>query len=139
MNLKRVLDIYDIIKNRLPSTFPQPKLAFYQDEECLLDNTEETKKEDEVIYAVVCPDTNTINLPMNLTIEYIKENGETFTKNVPITKQTDYEIAHTLFHELAHLYFGERYGYNSKQYNDEKKCDNFANRWIRVFKKEKLL
>ena len=45
MNLKRILDIYNVIKGRLPKTYPKPKLAFFEDEECLLTNNIEIQKE----------------------------------------------------------------------------------------------
>ena len=139
MNLNRIMDIYEIIKKRLPSTYPRPKLAFFEDEESMLDNTQMEKIEEENVYAVVTPDTTTINLPMNMQMEHTNKAGELIKKKVPITKETDYSLAHTLIHELAHLYAGERYGYGSKKYNDEQYCNNFAARWIRVLKKEKLL
>jgi hypothetical protein len=140
MNLKRVFDIYEMIKKRIPQTYPRPKLAFYEDEDCMLDNTRTTKGEDELtVYAVVDPDTATINLPMNLTFEHINKHKEVVIKKVPITKQTDEEIANTLLHEIGHLYAGDRYGYKSKQYSDEQYCNNFASRWVRVLRKEKLL
>lgn len=140
MNLKRVIDIYEIIKERLPSTYPRPKLAFYEDEECMLDNTDTKMDKDEVnVYAIINPDTDTINLPLTMQMEHTNKAGETIKKKVPITKQSDDEIAHTLLHEIAHAYFGERYGYSSKQYSDENACNTFAARWIRVLCKEKLL
>jgi hypothetical protein len=139
MNLKRVIDVYEVIKNRLPKTFPRAKLAFYETEQCMIDNADITKEEDETVEAVVMPDTETIGLPMNITIECEDKNGETVSKVVPITKQTDEELAFLLLHESGHLVMGQRYGYSSPQYNDEKKCDAFARRWLKVLKKEKLI
>jgi len=140
MNLKRVIDIYDIIKERLPSTYPRPKLAFFEDEACMLDNTDtELNIEDANVYAIINPATSTINLPMSMQMEHTNRSGEVIIKSVPITKQSDYEIAHTLLHEIAHAYFGEKHGYSSKQYSDESACNIFASRWIRVLYKEKLL
>jgi hypothetical protein len=140
MNLKRVIDIYEIIKERLPSTYPRPKLAFFEDEKCLLDNTDTTMEEDEAnVYAVINPDTDTINLPLSMQMEHTNKAGDIIVKTVPITKQSDDEIAHTLLHEIAHAYFGEKFGYSSKQYSDESACNAFASRWIRVLRKEKLL
>lgn len=140
MNLKRIMDIYEIIKERLPSTYPRPKLAFYEDEDCMLNNTETELGEDEAnVYAVINPDTDTINLPLTMKMEHTNKSGEVIIKTVPITKQTDREISHTLLHEIGHAYFGEKFGYSSKQYNDESACDAFAARWLRVFKKEGLI
>ena len=76
---------------------------------------------------------------MNMKMEHTNRSGDIIEKSVPITKQADEEIAHTLLHEIGHLYFGERYGYRSKQYSDENACNVFASRWIRVLRKEKLL
>jgi predicted HD phosphohydrolase len=74
-----------------------------------------------------------------MKLDFTKKNGETFEKVVPITKVEDEFIALTLLHEICHMVAGERYGYDSKQYGDEKLCDAFANRWLKVLKKEKLL
>lgn len=137
--IKRVIKIYDVIKKRLPSTYPIAKLVFYQDEECLLiHNSEVKRKKDENIYAIVDPDTLTIHLPLEMIFEY-DIRGQTITRTTKINQVSNEEIAHTLLHECAHLYFGERYGYNSKQYSDEKKCDQFADRWVKILYKENLL
>lgn len=139
MNLKRVIYIYSVIKDRLPTTYPRPKLAFFEDEECLLTNTKMKKKENESIYAVVDPDTWTINLPLSMKFEFTSALGNKHFNSVSITKLSDKEIAQTILHEIGHLYAGERYGYNSKKYSDEKYCDRFAERWWKILAKEKLL
>jgi len=140
MNITRAIEIYQIIKDRLPSTYPRPKLAFYQDEQSMVRNNDlKEREEDEIVYAVVNPETNTISLPLTISFEYIKKNGESITKYQKITKMSDEVIASTLLHELSHLVLGERYGYDSKQYNDEDHCDRFADRWLKKLIKEKLL
>lgn len=140
MNLKRIIDIYNIIKDRLPTTYPRPKLAFYEDEECMLACTDIKKEKDEsTVYAVVDPETWTINLPLKLTIEYISAKGEEYSNSVPMNKLSDEDIAHTILHEIGHLYAGERYGYGSKKYSNEKYCDRFAERWIKILRKDNLL
>lgn len=139
MNIKRVYNLYEIIKAELPSTYMFPKLAFFQDEKCMLDNAGLEQKENENVYAIVDPDTNTIHIPLRMNFIYINSKGEDYSKDVSINKFDDCEIAHTLLHELGHIYYGERYGYNSKKYNDEKACDVFAYRWVRRLKKRKLL
>lgn len=141
-NLKRIMDIYEIIKNRIPKTYPRALLSFHENESCMLINTDTSKEEDEItVFAVANADTNTINIPLKLTIEYEnKKTNETVSKEVSFTQQlTDEEIAATLLHEIAHLYAADRYGKSSKQFNDEKYCDQFANRWVKILKKEKLL
>lgn len=139
MNLKRVMNIYDIIKNRLPLTYPRPKLAFFEDEECMLVNNNMKQKEDESVYAIVDPDTWTINLPLNMTFEYTSMKGNEYSNKIPITKVSDEDIALIILHEIGHLYAGERYGYDSKQYNNERYCDKFASRWVNILYNEKLL
>ena len=139
MNLKRVMNIYDIIKNRLPSTYPRPKLAFFEDEECMLVNTNMEQKENESVYAIVDPDTWTIKLPLNMTFKYTSIKGNEYSNKIPITKISDEDIALIILHEIGHLYAGERYGYSSKQYNNEKYCDQFASRWVSILYNEKLL
>ena len=140
MNLNRIYHLYDMIKKRLPATYERPKLAFFEDEDSMLENTNTKRDEDdESVYAVVSPETLTISFPMTMKFKYTKKNGEEFIKNVPITKLSDENIAHTILHEWGHLYAGERYGYESKQYSDEAYCDRFASRWIRILIKEKLL
>ena len=60
-NLKRIMDLYEIIKNRLPSTFPKALLSFHQDESCMLLNTDLIKADDEsTVFAVAVAETNTI-------------------------------------------------------------------------------
>lgn len=139
MNIKRVLDLYEVIKNELPSTYPRPKLAFFEDEETMLKNNKMRIRKDENVYAVVSPETLTISFPLNMTFEYTNSKGEDYNKTIPINKFSDEEIAHTIFHEIAHLYFGEKYGYGSKQYSDEKGCDRFADRWVKKFKTRRLI
>jgi hypothetical protein len=140
MDLKRIIEIYSIIKKRLPKTYKFPKLAFFEDEESMLANNRMKKLENEdTVYAIVNPETLTINLPLSMSMEYTSKTGEEKRRNVLLNKMGDEEIAGILLHECLHIYYGERYGYFSKQYVDEKKCDASANRWIRVLKKEKLL
>ena len=138
MNLKKIYDIYNAIKERIPSTYPRPKLAFFEDEECMLINNKLKRKSDESVYAIVNPETYTINLPLSMTFEYGGPSG-TFNKSVPINKSSVQDIAHTILHEIAHLYFGERYGYESDQYSDEKACDRFADRWLKKLEEEQLI
>lgn len=139
MNLKRIYTIYDAIKDRLPSTYPRPKLAFFEDEHCMIQNNHMRIKKDESVYAIVDPMTYTICLPLKMTFEYTKANGIEYSNVVPINKVSDEDIAHTILHEIGHLYAGERYGFDSKKYSDEAYCDRFAARWVRVLIKEKLL
>ena len=140
MNLKRILEIYDLIKSILPSTYPRASLAFFESEEHMLKHSEEiTPEEDENVYAVVDPETLTINLPLKMEVKYEDDNGEIYTKTVPINKMSDEELALTLLHECGHLYHGNRYGWNSKQYSDEKLQDVFALRWLKRMKKKKLI
>ncbi len=138
MNLGKVIKIYEIIKNRLPKTYPHPKLAFFEDEDCMLSNTNLKKIENENVYAVFSPTTETICLPLKMTFEYYGKNGK-YINTVNLNKFTDVEIAHTLLHECCHMYAGEKYGYFSEKYHDEKYCDTFASRWVKVLVKEKLL
>ena len=139
MNLKRIIDIYETVKSKIPGTYPRPSLAFFENEEIMLKNNKMRVNKDENVYAVVNPETYTINLPLSMTFEYTNSKGEDYTKTFPLNKFSDEEIAHTLLHEIAHLYFGERYGYGSKQYSDEKGCDRFADRWVRKMKASRLI
>lgn len=141
MNLNRVIEIYDIIKNRIPLTYPRPKLAFYEDELSLSQNMKMRLAKDTNLYAVCDPETNTIILPLRMTFTYesSRPGGQEVKKTVPLNKMDDTEIAETMLHEIAHLYFGQRYGYDSKQYSDEQACDVFARRWVKTMKKERLL
>lgn len=141
MNLKRVIDIYNIIKERLPKTYPRPKLAFFEDEESMLVNQNMKLKDYEnvYVYAVVNPETLTINLPLTMKLEHTDSKGKVVYRTVPLNKMSEEDIAHTILHEIGHLYAGDRYGYFADQYFDEKYCDAFAERWIKVLCKDKLL
>lgn len=140
MNLKRIIEIYDIIKIVLPSTYPRAQLAFFEDEQSLIKNTKvKGVKKDENLYAVVDPDTLTINLPLKMKFVYTNSKGEDYRKTVQLNKMDDEEIALTLLHECGHLYSGQRYGWQSKEYFDEARQDIFAKRWWKKIKKEKLL
>ena len=139
MNLNRIMDIYNLIKDRLPQTYPQAKLAFFEDEESLSANARVRLKKEDSLYAVCDPDTMTILMPMNMTFISTNFRGKEISKITPLNKTDDSEIAQTLLHELGHLYAGKRYGWDSKQYHDESYCDRFANRWVRILKKEKLI
>lgn len=139
MNLKRVMDIYNIIKERLPSTYPRPKLAFYEDEESLSKNMRIKIYKGDNLYAVCDPDTNTVMMPLSMTFISTNLRGKSVEKVTPLSRMDDGEIAETLLHEIAHLYFGRRYGWHSKQYHDENACDRFARRWVKTLTKERLL
>lgn len=138
MNLKRIIEMYEIIKDRIPKTYPRPRLAFYEDEDSLADDND-IKKDYINLYGVSDPDSNIIKLPLTMNLEYIDKNGNIKTEKTPITEMDEYEIIHTLLHEICHFYAGEKYGYNSSKYSDEKYCDSFAIRWMGKLKKEKLL
>ena len=141
-NIKRIMDLYEIIKNRLPSTFPRALLSFHQDEECMLVNTDTSKADDEAtVFAIATIDTNTINVPLKLTIEYENQRtGEVLNKEVSFTQQlTDEEISSILLHELGHLYAAQKYGKSSKQCDSEVYADAFARRWIGKLQLEGLL
>lgn len=139
MNLKRIINIYNVIKERLPGTYPRPKLAFYEDEESLSQNMKIKIRKGDNLYAVCDPETNTVMMPLSMTFISINLRGKSVEKVTPINKMEDAEIAETLLHEIAHFYAGNRYGFGSKQYSDEAYCDKFARRWIKTLKKEKLL
>lgn len=134
------MEIYNIIKDALPSTYPRAQLAFFETEEHMLKHSEEiTKEDDENVYAVVDPDTLTINLPLKMEINYVDKNGENYTKSVPINKFSDDEVASVLLHECGHLYYGNRYGWKSKQYSDEALQDKFSDKWLKKLKSKKLI
>ena len=139
MNLNKIYNVYDIIKDRIPKTYPRPKLAFFEDERCMLTNNHVRPKKGENVLALVSPATYTINLPLSMTIEHERANGTICSKTTSISKDTDENIASILLHEIGHLYAGERYGYDSKQYHDENYCDRFADRWVKTLIKEKLI
>ena len=139
MNLNRIVAIYDIIKDRIPKTYPRPKLGFFEDEQSLSKNMKVKLAKGESLYAMCDPDTMTICMPMNMTFIHTTARGQDVSKITPLNRMDDDEIAQTLLHEIAHLYAGQRYGYHSRQYHDEAWCDRFANRWVRVLKKERLL
>ena len=141
-NIKRIMDLYEIIKNRLPTTFPQALLSFHQNEECMLVNTDTSKNDDEsTVFAVAVADTNTINIPLLLTIEYEnKKTGETLSREISFTQQlTDEEICSILCHELGHLFAAQKYGKTSKQFNSETFANAFATRWVGKLAAEKLI
>lgn len=133
------MHIYDLIRDRLPKSYPRPKLAFYEDEQSLSENLKIKVTKEECLYAVCDPDTMTIMMPMNMTFITININGKESEKITPLNKMDEDDIAQTLLHEIAHIYAGQKYGYESKQYHNEKYCDRFANRWVRTLKKEKLI
>jgi hypothetical protein len=140
MNLKKILDIYDIIKEVLPSTYPRPSLAFFQDEATLIKNTKiKGVKQNENLYAVVDPETMTINLPLKMKFTYTNAKGHEYRKVVQLNKMEDEEIAMTLLHEINHLRAGERYGYDHPKYFDEFACEEFAKRWVKKLKRGKYI
>lgn len=139
MNLKKIYNVYDTIKKRLPKTYPRPQLAFYEDEACMLKNNKMRPEKDLSVYAIYNPTTSTISLPLLMMEKYINDDGETKSNKRLISSFSETTIAHTILHEIGHAYAGERYGYDSDQYTDEQYCDRFAERWIKVLKQEKLL
>lgn len=114
MNLRKIVKLYEKILSELPSTYPRPKLAIYQDEDCMLDNTELKKSNKYTVYATFNHKTNTVGLPID-----------------KCEKMCETDIARLMLHELYHAYAGKKYGYHSKQYRNEEACDAFASRWIK--------
>ena len=139
MNLKKIIEIYNIIKERLPSTYYKPKLVFYEDEDSLVLTNKLKKEEGYNIYACVDPESQTIHLPLKMSFRHYNKNGNSFSRDMKLNKMSDEDIAHTLLHELAHMYGFKRYGSESKQYDDEIYCDRFAERWLKKLKKEGLI
>ena len=133
MNLKRVLQIFEIIKNRLPSTYPRPKIVFYEDEKILLDHNEIELDKTQYLKAACDAAANIIMLPLTLSETYNSVD------DVPLNKLTDDEIAVNLLHEIGHLYFAQRYGNISDEFFNEPECDKFAYRWLAKLKKDGLL
>ena len=133
MDLTNIIRTYDIIKNRLPADYPRPKLAFFEDEQSLLKSSGLKPIVRETVLAVAEPNSWTIRLPLTLT-------GNHFSP--PIDKlvyASNRVIASLLLHEIAHLYAGEKYGYNSTYYSNERYCNKWANKWLRKMIKEHLL
>lgn len=116
MDLRRILDIYTLIKNTIPKTYPRPKLAIFEDEDHLA-LTFNMKEDDEKLFAIFDPESDSINLPIKNTLSL-----------------SDVDIAKVLLHELSHAYAGKKHGYSSKEYSDEVECDKFACRWVNKIK-----
>jgi len=111
MNLKRVIRIYDIIKEYLPKSYPRPRLAFFENQDHLI-KAQNMRMAGATLFATYDPEIDTINLPIQETL-----------------KMSDTDIAKILFHEMYHAYAGKKYGYSSKLYSDEEACDRFARKW----------
>lgn len=139
MNLKRITQIYGVIKDRIPESYPRPKLAFYEDQESLSENLKIKMHAGDNLYAVCDPDTNTVMMPMNMTFTSTNTKGKSVSKVTPIHKVDDVFIAELLLHEIAHLFFGKKYGWDSEKYCNEEECDRFARRWARKLTEEDLL
>lgn len=138
--IKKIVDVYEALKSILPSTYLTPSLAFFENEAALIKNTKiKGVKQNESLYAVVDPETLTINLPLSIQITYVNSKNQEHTKTVQFNKLESEEIALVLAHELGHIYYGERYGYDHPKYLDEKLMDIFALRWVKKMKKKKLL
>jgi len=85
INILKIIEVYNIIKSNLPSTYKIPKLAFFEDEESMLLNNELKKSEDEsTVYAIINPNTLIISLPLNMSVEAIDKNGNIKYKNILI-------------------------------------------------------
>lgn len=139
MNVDKIFSIYKLIKDRLPTTYPRPKLAFYQDEQSMIISNDLEESDTETVYAIVNPNTNVISLPLKIEIRHAKRDGTTITKHQKLDKMSDRTIAFNLLHECGHIYYGEKYGYNSEQYSDELACDKFADRWLKKMMSENLI
>lgn len=140
MKIEKVFKVYEIIKRRLPKKYQNPKLAFFEDEECLIANTKIHMEEyEENVFAVVTPETSTINFPLKISFAKINKNNESFVEIKRLDQFSKEEIALILLHEIGHLYAGDKYGYESEWYFNEKYCDSFATRWVKVLKRENLL
>ena len=116
MDFNKIMKIYTMIKERLPDTYPKPKLVFFEDEDSMINNSNLEIDDDEIVYAIYCPNNNLISICNNLF------------------ELTNIDIAKILLHEIGHARANIKYGYKSKHYTDELECDRFALRWIKKIK-----
>lgn len=136
IKIEKILELYETIKSRLPSNYPRPRLVFFEDDIQMAEYHKFKMEKNEILYGTY-DGKETIGIPLTVYKEFDYKSGSKL-KNVSISSDMDY-LAVVLLHELAHAYYGKKYGNPSKQYDDEAGCDKFAYRWLNKMKKEKLL
>lgn len=136
IKVEKILELYEIIKNRLPKSYPRPRLVFFEDDIQMAKYHKFKMADNEVLYGTY-DGKDTIGVPLNVYQEFELDSGKIKTKKVAITSDIDY-LAVILLHELFHAYYLQKYGPESKEYSDEKLIDSMAYKWVRKMKREKL-
>jgi Zn-dependent peptidase ImmA (M78 family) len=121
-----ISNLYEKILNRFPSTYVKFPLILHETIENLQDYyflSMGIKKRSSPPYAFCDGDTKTIHLASDI-----------------ISKE---EVAYYLLHEYGHLHALKKYGKKHKFWKNnilaEEYADNFAYRWLKKIKEEKII
>ena len=124
MPKSKIREAYQLLLNRLPSTYPQPELIIHQSIQKLRDRYDEYEVDDNgnPPYAFCNAEDNTIHV------------------SVVFNKETQASLLWFLLHELGHSYALQKYGEENKRWKDikisEQYANTFADRWAKRLKKE---
>jgi Zn-dependent peptidase ImmA (M78 family) len=123
-------ELYEKILDRLPSTYPKPKLIIHSSMKKLKSSYWDTNTYDKDYDA---PPVAWCGIKDN-TIHVALTNLKT---------EDIYNIIFNYLHEIGHLYAFHKYGFNNQRWLDDKLCeryaDDFATRWLKKLIKEKFL
>jgi len=122
--IKKITRIFNRVKRRLPSTYPQPSLVLHMSEE-------ELRK-----YYYDCTDGGTGYEGYPAYDPYAFCDGSCTTVHMPVDMNESAKgIARVILHEIGHLYALQRYGESDPRWSipgvAEPYADRFAARWLR--------
>lgn len=121
--------LYEDILNRLPSTYPKPKLIIHSSMKNLKLSYWETNTYDKDYDA---PPVAWCGIKDN-TIHVARTNLQT---------EDIHNILFYFLHEIGHLYAFHKYGFNNPRWLDDKLseryADDFATRWTKKLIKERF-
>jgi len=126
--MRKVLQAYKIIENRLPSTYPRPLIILHLNQDQFHQYWKTDKLSSETYDYLPDSFIDTESGALHIHLGMWEDNMDT--------------IISLLLHELGHLMAFQRFKSNDPRNNDtdasEKYAWTFSNRWYKIMKKEGL-
>ena len=123
-----IKEVFDLILQRLPSTYPKAKLIIHSS---ISELTYEYQRGSHGDKQGPPP------------FGYCDNRDNSVHVVAQLSREKHYDVAWYLLHEIGHLYAYERYGERDRRWSDYKNAEQYANRfadrWVKKLKKEGLV